>query len=400
MRRAALVAALFLALAALLPVSPARADSWIPPHRTTYFSANRAFRLVVTPHVPADRNLRPYTQEATGPTAPDMARAILQRRDGRGGWRTQWQGPLRNAVMPVGAMIANDGRYVVTFNDWGGTGTGPNVVVIYDGTGGLVRALSLSDLVSEDYALTLGHSFSSIFWGGGRVFSADGDTLILGIMEPDEDGLTLGGDGGPLTLELTLATGQVIPPTGPAWEVARTASARVRATQRAWVARRLAFMTEPLLGPVNGDYDAWQSYLIEAFYRLYPGPVHPSAWSLEAPGAERYVRTRDFAKDILVRSRLPADGATLLGSPDEEDLIRFLAEALPQIRPGAWRGGSLYIAAHDPNWPRIVAIVAPTGATPIQIDPTEPIPQLPERLRTYIETGASGPLTPPESTQD
>jgi hypothetical protein len=386
---------LLVAIAGLVTAQAARADSWAAPRRTTYLSANRTARLIVTPHIPADRNLWPFSQEPRGPSAPDMAGGVLQRRDEHGRWRTQWQGPLRNPVMPVSALVADSGRYFVTFDDWGGTGTGLNVVVIYDGTGHAIRSLSLPDLVTEDYALTLWHTFSSIFWGGEHRFSADGESIILGIARP-EDEMYMG--GGPLTIEVVLATGRVIPPAGPAWVTALASSARVRAGQGAFQARRLAFMTEPLSGPVDGDRGVWEGYLTEAYYRLYPGPVHPTAWPLERPGAPRYADTRMFV--ILTRTRSTTEVAILLGSPDEEDLIRFLTEVLAQIRPGTWSGNQLYVAARDANWPRIAALVAPTGATPIQIDPTEPIPQLPGRLRTYIETGASGPLTQDESAQD
>ena len=380
-------------LLVLMPASAAQADSWVPPHRTTYYSANRMARLIVTPHVPADRQRRPYGDEVRGPTAADMAHGLLQRRDGRGRWIRQWEGPLRNEVMPVAALVADSGRYFVTFDDWGGTGTGPNVVVIYDEAGRVIRALSLPDLVSEDYALALWHTFASIYWGGGNRFSENGDSLVLEIASPDDE---MYQGGGPLTLEVALATGRVTPPAGPAWENALAASARVRAEQRAWEARRLAFMTDPLLGPVDGDRDAWQQYLTEAYYRLFPGPVHPTGWSLSRPGSPRHAEDRSFVAAIL-RSPLHPDVAILLGSPDEEDLIGFLSETLSRIRPGSWRGNNLYVAAHDANWPRIAALIEPTGATPVQIDPTEPIPQLPERLRIYRETGASGALTPEES---
>jgi hypothetical protein len=383
-------------LLGLVLASAAQADSWVPPHRTTYYSENRAVRLIVTPHAPADPQQRPYTGEVRGPSAADMARGLLQRRDGRGLWSRQWEGPLRNEVMPVAALVADSGRYFVTFDDWGGAGTGPNVIVIYDGAGRLIRALSLADLVSEDYALALWHTFASIFWGGEHRFSADGERLVLEIASP-EDEMYQG--GGPLTLEVALATGRVTPPAGLAWENALAVSARVRAEQRARAARRLAYMTDPLLGPVDGDRNAWQQYLTEAYYRLFPGPVHPTGWSLSRPGEPRYAEDRHFVATIL-RSPLHPDVAILLASPDEEDLIGFLGETLGRIPPGSWRGNSLYVAADDENWPRIAALIEPTGATPVQVDPTESIPQLPERLRIYRETGASGALTPEESPQN
>ena len=397
MRMRPLFLLFFLVFAAFLPATPASADSWAAPRRATYHSANREVRLVVTPHIPSDRNRWPFSERPRGVSARGSAHAVLQRRE-RGEWRTQWRGALRNEIMPVSAMVADSGRYFVTFDDWGGTGFGPNVVVIYDGAGRTVRALSILDLLPDDYVRTLPRSFSSVYWGGEHRFSADGGSLLLSIGWPSEE--LFAGGGGPLTLEVELATGQPIPPSGDEWTSARDKAVRLRAAQRAREAQRLAYMTEPLLGPTDGTRGAWEMYLTEAYYRLYPGPVHPTGWALEPPGAPRYADTRDFVAMILLRSRLTPQIAVLLGSPDEEDLIRFLAETLAQIRPETWRDGTLYVAAHDANWPRIAALIAPTGATPVQIDPTEPIPQLPARLRRYVETGASGPLTPAESAQD
>jgi hypothetical protein len=394
-RPAAFVVALVLLAFAVIG-APVRADSWVPPHRTIYYSANRAVRLIVTPHVLADRQQRPYFGEVRGPSAAGAAHGLLQRRNARARWIRQWEGPLRNQVMPVAALIADSGRYFVTFDDWGGTGTGPNVVVVYDGAGRVICALSLPDLVSEDYALTLWHTFASIFWGGDHRFSVDGERLVLEVASPHDE---MYQGGGPLTLDVVLATGRVSRPEGPAWENALAASARVRSEQRAWAARRLSYMTDPLLGPVDGNREAWEAYLTEAYYRLFPGPVHPTGWSLSRPGSPRYAEDRSFVASILRSPRNPSV-AILLASPDEEDLIGFLSETLGRVPRGSWRGNSLYIAAHDANWPRIAALIQPTGAVPAQIDPTEPIPQLPERLRIYRETGASGALTPEESPQD
>ena len=46
------------------------------------------------------------------------------------------------------ALVSDDGRRVVTFDDWHMTGYGPHAVVIYDGLGRRVRALALQDFLS------------------------------------------------------------------------------------------------------------------------------------------------------------------------------------------------------------------------------------------------------------
>lgn len=43
------------------------------------------------------------------------ARGILERKDDSGRWTEVWDKPLTNEVAPVSVLIANDGRYVVTY---------------------------------------------------------------------------------------------------------------------------------------------------------------------------------------------------------------------------------------------------------------------------------------------
>lgn len=393
LRTIATLARLFGALLAVLAVAPAWADSWIAPQRTTYYSANRAARLIVTPHVPADRSLRPYVNEPRSPSAPDVARAVLQRLDGPGRWVTSWQGPLRNEVMPVSAMIADSGRYFVTFDDWGGHGSGPNVVVIYDGAGRTVRALSILDLLPEDYVRTLPRSVSSVYWGGQHSFSGDGETLQLALALPGE----LIFPSGYFQRDLTLADGLLAPLEGPEWERALATAATWRVMEQGRRAAERALAVEPILPPRSSDPEQWQTYLTEVLRRR-EGPLAgvPMVILFRRPPSQDYVRWGGTPRRTLLSPNLGL--YTAIASPDGLPLAPALAPIVASHRAGWLRNRQLLIVADEAAWPDLLRIMGPSGATMIRIDPATPVPQRPEAIREYDEIQAA--LTRNESAQD
>lgn len=369
---------LLIVLAGHIGAATARADSWAAPRQTPYHSENGLVRLIVTPHFPpGDR--APYVGEARGPSSPDRARAVLQRRDARGRWVEQWRGPLLNEVAPVDAVVANSGRYFVTFDDWGGQGTGPNVVVIYDGAGRPLRALSLLDLVPQEYVDALLHTFSSIWWtDGGHRISADEERLLVRVGLPTTPEPFF--PGGHFELAVSLASGAPVR-SGQEWDRAMAAATDARVAARERQAERLAFMTQPLAPPPSADREAWDDYLREAFKRLAPDWERNNPWNMlvRPPGTPPYVGA--FSPDprtIFSERDLPL--AIAIASPEGVPLGPALAPLVEGRRPGWLRGTRLYVVADDAAWPNLVSLFTPSGATLIQLDPDEPIPQRPERL--------------------
>jgi hypothetical protein len=73
---------------------------------------------------------------------------------------------LRNPVGPGEAVISNDARYLVTFDDFCEAGMTENAVVIYDLEKGTVVSCGIEDFLPKAYRETLHRSISNINWGG------------------------------------------------------------------------------------------------------------------------------------------------------------------------------------------------------------------------------------------
>lgn len=162
-----------MALAALLILHSAQADSWLRPEPRTYVSRDSTFRLTVIP-----RGYGWSSKTSTGPV-PDC-QATLEQLHGRS-YVQLWRKPLVNREAPQSVLVAGKSGRFVTFDDAGGMGYGNNVVVIYAPDGQLVRRLALSDFLTPEEIEALPRSVSSILWGGEHRLSADEDYVELGV---------------------------------------------------------------------------------------------------------------------------------------------------------------------------------------------------------------------------
>jgi hypothetical protein len=176
------------------------ANEWSPPGPDTTTSASGEYRFVVTPweRVPGGR------REDNPPVGQ------LAWKSPSGTWEILWTANLVNRVSPMSAVVSNDGAYVVTFDDWGGHGFGPNVVVIYDWKGKLVRNFALTDFVDTGSANYLPQSASSIEWQSEPPIFVATDTLSLFVYKYNESGRTLHPTCD--TALIDLRSGQVLSP--------------------------------------------------------------------------------------------------------------------------------------------------------------------------------------------
>jgi hypothetical protein len=211
----------------------ARADSWAPPTTLEVASADGKARVSI---VPADWK--------TVRNPPSQPTATMQRATPDGGWQRVWTAPLANRVAPVSAVLANGGRYLVTFDNWSSIGMGPDVIVIYDGRGALVRKLALADVLPAAYIDALPSTVSSRPWCAAHTVSANGDLLILQVPVPSDSPAA---EATPtVAIRVRLADGVVLVPQTRQW---RHALAEAKAIVR----RRASPVAAPAAAPADGS---------------------------------------------------------------------------------------------------------------------------------------------------
>lgn len=155
--------------------SKANADTWSSPSVTKYYSDNGQFMLKVIPtYIPNkywDWN-RAKPKKKLKYTARDTTivkcHAILY--DVKTKDTTEiWNKKLINNIAPLTAIISDDGKSVVTFDNWSSLGYGLDVMVVYDSKGGLKKRYQLEDISPipiNNYQM----SISSIWWRCGVKF--------------------------------------------------------------------------------------------------------------------------------------------------------------------------------------------------------------------------------------
>jgi hypothetical protein len=162
------------------------ADSWGLPKTEKYFSANKKYRFVVIPKQ-LESQLKYFKDKVEGianagavrGTLETNSKGIFSRRNAWGLYKNIRTFPLMNEVSPVEVFLSNDGEYIVTFDDWHGTGYGDNVIVIYRSDGTLVKRFALLDLLTEGDLESLPRSVSSIWWGGHHYIDELRDELVV-----------------------------------------------------------------------------------------------------------------------------------------------------------------------------------------------------------------------------
>lgn len=356
------------------------------PETEQFVSANGKFRLTVTP-AEIGSQLKYFQEEVDkhqGKSVPDRGTALarLEQKTGQGDWETVWIAPLRNRVAPVDALVSNDGACVVTFDDWHGVGTGPNVVALYDKSGSHVRSMTLTDLVGAEYAEALPASVSSIRWSGNRRFSDDSKNLLLQVLVPSE------GSNDPATyvdFVIDLKDASVRRPNETEWNSALARARAVNAAAGAAEQQRIRYLSEPLRFPEIKTERALHEYLGEAFYRLTPDYLDsPSTATkvLRARAAADYEVSEQWVIEAFADEKEFnfGGGIALATLGEEADLIAVLRKAAAKVGRGSLKGAPIYVAVSASNRDAAQAAIAPTGAHFVWLDPVTAIPQRPERM--------------------
>lgn len=166
-----------------------KADVWASPKVKTYYSENKEFKLIITPKIIPDKyyqwhyyksNRYPQTKRILRKKGKFMEN--ITRRDtiltpctaelcqiNGGDSVLIWRKSLLNDICPVNVIIANNGSFVATFDNWYSTGYGVNIFVIYDDNGNAKKTYKLEEISPfplNDYMLTT----SSLHWNKGERF--------------------------------------------------------------------------------------------------------------------------------------------------------------------------------------------------------------------------------------
>ncbi|NIT36142.1 MAG: hypothetical protein GTN49_06540 [candidate division Zixibacteria bacterium] len=168
----------------------ASADSWLPPTEQDYYAANEEYFLHVVP--------------GEGVT---HARGTLYRAFPARDAQELWARELANPSAPHGVLVADAGDYVVTFDEWGKVGYGPNVVVIYGPEGDLVKKFALEDLLTGEEIAAVPFTASSRWWGGEHYLDEEAGVVVLKVVTG-----RVGPDGADefRDIRIELASGEVV----------------------------------------------------------------------------------------------------------------------------------------------------------------------------------------------
>lgn len=152
----------------------ARADSWDAPRTVDYYSADSNYFVRVVPTFIPDKyyawrnaSLKKKQRYAPADTMVVHCHATLFHREGTNKQAVVvWHQNLINRVAPMQALVSNDGRYVVTLDNWASLGYGVDVVVVYDELGLMRKRVNL-EAVSPFPLNRYTRSISSLWWRCG-----------------------------------------------------------------------------------------------------------------------------------------------------------------------------------------------------------------------------------------
>ena len=167
-----------LASLALIGTS-ALADTWMAPTPNVVSSRDAQTVVRLDPVSPGEH------QKGAKPTA-----TVTKWSGKTNSYRFVVRVPLRNPYGPVTAVITNDTRFLVTFDDWGHVGTTENAVVIYDLKKHTAHNYRIEDFLHESFRDKLQRSTSSIAWREQPYVIEWDHTISVTLLgtEPDRNG--------------------------------------------------------------------------------------------------------------------------------------------------------------------------------------------------------------------
>jgi hypothetical protein len=172
-------------------VVPVLSDSWREPRETDYYSSDSTYYVKIIPRtVPekyykwlnaSPRRKKKFSAQDTT-IVPCHAKMFKKINTGDS---LIWEQKLINSIAPVSAIVSNDGKYMITFDNWHSMGYGVDVMVIYDQRGMLLKRHMLED-ISPFPINTYEISISSVWWRCGQKF-IDKDSIEICFVNANEE---------------------------------------------------------------------------------------------------------------------------------------------------------------------------------------------------------------------
>jgi hypothetical protein len=172
-------------------VFPVFSDSWREPRVIEYYSSDSTYYVKIIPrtvpekydkwlNAPARKKKKFTAQDTT--VVPCHAKMF---RKSHTGDSLIWEQKLINRIAPVTAIVSDDGKYLITFDEWFSLGYGVDVMVVYDERGMLLKRYALED-ISPFPINTYKMSISSIWWRCGQKFIDNQNLEICFVNENNE----------------------------------------------------------------------------------------------------------------------------------------------------------------------------------------------------------------------
>jgi len=114
------------------------------------------------------------SEDSRGPSIGRLYRIVEN-----GAEELAWQRQLVNPAMPLRAAVSSSGKFVVTFDEYGGADLNSYILAVYGDDGHFLRKFKLPDILSKQEIYTLPISTTSIHWFGSARFEQKGDDEVL-----------------------------------------------------------------------------------------------------------------------------------------------------------------------------------------------------------------------------
>lgn len=199
------------------------ADLWPNAKPTNYVSLNETYVFEVIPGMRsgyppeiAEKRRQGLDTGPEGAMSYLYAQGELWKKDTGKEPKLLWKRRLYNREAPLGALISDSGRFVVTIDEHGGNRWSSNAVVIYGKEGELIKRYYVSGLLTPEEMRGVFHSATSTFWGYGHHFDATEEHLVLRIVSNRQ--LPNSPKARFMEKRIVLETGELIPGGKPATE--------------------------------------------------------------------------------------------------------------------------------------------------------------------------------------